>query len=118
MDVAAYLSLLLAVVCISRAAVAAVVGCHAAADLLAMLIVEPQHAVLAVWLAPLFWVARDVMWRGENTASPYRPLLLTAWATLRFGAEVSYTAGAFHGFFWRFCRIHKRGPHSRGPGVG
>src|SRR6185436_15784600 len=55
---------------------------------------KPQHAVLGIWFAVLFWVVRDAMWGGRRLAAAgvSLALLLTAWATFRFGAERSYAA--------------------------
>ena len=106
MDVAAYLSLLLAVVLYLR-----VLRWRRPADIILLVVCcavlitsKPQHAVLAGWLALLFWVMRDVMWGGRKllAATVSLVLLVTAWATLRFGAEVSYAAkGYYTAVFWQ-----------------
>jgi len=96
MDVAAYLFLLLAVVLYLRA-----VRWHRPADsaLLAIccaLLVtsKPQHAILAIGFAILFWVERGVLWRGRNlvAGAVCLALLCLMPVTLRFFIPHDYWA--------------------------
>jgi len=96
MDVAAYLFLLLAVVFYLRT-----LRWRRPADsiLLALccaLVVtaKPQHAILAIGFALLFWVERAVLWRGQNVVAACVSLAILCLmpVTLRFFVPRDYTA--------------------------
>ena len=57
---------------------------------------KPQYAVLAIWLAGLFWAARDELWRGRKAVAAVVcvGLVVGGWISFRFGAPLSYQAKA------------------------
>ena len=98
MDVSAYLFLILAVVMYLR-----VVRWRRCADSVVLAICcvfvitsKVQHAILGVWFAVLFWVARDVLWGARTVAAGAVSvaLLLCGWVVFRFSAPADYTAKA------------------------
>ena len=112
MDVAAYLSLLLAAVLYLRLlyrrrpveAITLVVCC------LVLVTSKPQHAILGFWLAALFWLTRDILFNGRRlvAAGVSGALLFASGATFRFAAPAGYAGrGCFNVVFWQIL------PHSR-----
>jgi hypothetical protein len=57
---------------------------------------KPQYAVLGVWFAVLFWIARNILWAELRVVAWLVPLatLLITWAVFRIGAPPGYTAKA------------------------
>lgn len=96
MDVAAYLFLLLAVVLYLRALRwRRRVDSALLAICCALLVTsKPQHAILAIGFAILFWVERAVLWGGRNLAAGAISLALLSLmpVTLRFFVPSDYTA--------------------------
>jgi len=96
MDIAAYLSLLLATVFYLRAIAwrRPVDAAFFVTSSLMLIASKPQYSVLGLWLAALAWSARGALGRGRNRVAGLvsAGLLLVTLAAFRFEAPAGYAA--------------------------